>query len=341
MTVSYLQVKGQESNAMTAWRAAGLAALGASAIASFAAAAQAQTSYPDHTVRIIVPHPAGGSTDVVTRIVAERMQSIWGKPVILENVVGAAGMTATTQGAKAAPDGYTMTAIVGTTTTLLASLRSKIPYDPMKDFAPLVLFGTFPNVLVVRRELGVKTVQELIDLLRASPGKYTYASTGYGSSTHIAAEWFKLDTKTDMLHVPFTGSSAALPALLGGHVDMMFDVVATIWPQVRDGTLLALGVGSPQRIAFAPDVPAIAETLPGFDVSSWIGLALPAGTPADIVKRSSDVILQAMKDPAVIERMKSIGAVADAKNPQEFRAFMRADYDKWRRVIKANGISVD
>ena len=330
---------------MKAWRAAVRAALGAGAIALLVAAAQqhakAQTLYPERAVRIIVPHPAGGSTDVVTRIVAEKMQLIWGKPVILENVVGAAGMTATTQGAKAAPDGYTMTAIVGTTTTLLANLRSKIPYDPMKDFEPLVLFGTFPNVLVVRRGLGVKTMAELIDLLRSSPGKHTYASTGYGSSTHIAAEWFKLETKTDILHVPFTGSSAALPALLGGHVDMMFDVVATIWPQVRDGTLAALGVGSPQRLAFAPDVPAIGEILPGFDVSSWIGLALPAGTSGDAVKKSADVILEAMKDPAVIERMRIIGAVADVKGPQEFRAFMQADYDKWQRVIKANGIKID
>jgi tripartite-type tricarboxylate transporter receptor subunit TctC len=326
---------------MNVRRAAAFAVLGASTIAWFAAPAYAQTPYPDRTVRIIIPHPAGGSTDVVTRIVAEKMQSIWGKPVIIENIVGAAGMTATTQGAKALPDGYTMTAIVGTTTTLLASLRSKIPYDPMKDLEPLVLFGTFPNVLVVRRELGVTTVKELIELLRASPGKYTYASTGYGSSTHIAAEWFKLETKTDILHVPFTGSSAALPALLGGHVDLMFDVMATIWPQVQDGALRALGVGSPQRIALAPGVPAIAETLPGFDVSSWIGLAMPAGTPADIVKKSSDVILEAMKDPAVIERMKTIGAVANAQNPQEFRAFMRADHDKWQRVIKANGISIE
>ena len=313
----------------------------ASAIVSFPAPTQAQTTFPDRTVRIIVPHPAGGSTDVVTRIVAEKMQSIWGRPVVIENIVGAAGMTATAQGAKAAPDGYTMTAIVGTTTTLLASLKKRIPYDPIRDFEPLVLFGTFPNVLVVRPQLGVKTIAELIDLLRASPGKYAYASTGYGSSTHIAAEWFKHETKTDILHVPFTGSSAALPALLGGHVHLMFDVMATIWPQVQDGALLALGVGSPRRVALAPDVPAIAETLPGFDVSSWIGLALPAGTPADIVKRSSDGILEAMADQAVVERMRKIGAVANVLDPEQFRAFMKADHEKWQRVIKANGISVD
>jgi tripartite-type tricarboxylate transporter receptor subunit TctC len=269
------------------------------------------------------------------------MQSIWGKPVVLDNVVGAAGMLATSQGAKAAPDGYTMTTIVGTTTTLLASLRSKIPYDPMRDFEPLVLFGTFPNVLVVRPGLGVKTIQELIDLLRASPGKYTYASTGYGSSVHIAAEWFKLETKTDILHVPFTGSAAAMPALLGGHVDMMFDVVASLWPQVVDGNLIALGVGSRERLPFAPDLPTIAETLPGFDVSSWIGLALPAGTPAEVIESSSDTILEAMRDPTVIERMKAIGAIAEVLGPQAFRAFMRADYEKWQRVISANNIKIE
>ena len=298
---------------------------------------QAQTTFPDRTVRIIVPHPAGGSTDVVTRIVAEKLQSIWGKPVVIENIVGAAGMTATAQGAKAAPDGYTMTAIVGTTTTLLASLKKRIPYDPIRDFEPLVLFGTFPNVLVVRPQLGVKTIAELIDLLRASPGKYAYASTGYGSSTHIAAEWFKHDTKTDILHVPFTGSSAALPALLGGHVHLMFDVMATIWPQVQDGALLALGVGSPRRVALAPDVPAIAETLPGFDVSSWIGLALPAGTPADIVNKFAAEIPKFAATPASKDRAVKGGFVWVASTPAQFREQLIQDVKFWGDIAaKAN-----
>jgi tripartite-type tricarboxylate transporter receptor subunit TctC len=308
--------------------------------ACVAALARAQ-SYPDRTVRIISPYPAGGSVDAVSRIVAEKMQEIWGAPVIIEDVVGAAGMTGTRQGAKADPDGYTMTAIVSTTTTLLANVRSDVPYDPMKDFQPLVLFGTFPNILVVRPGLGVKTIPELITLLRASPGKYSYASTGYGATSHIAAEWFKLETKTDILHVPFTGSAAALPALLGDHVDMMFDVVATMWPQVESGKLVALGVGSLNRLPFAPDIPTIAETLPGFEVSSWIGVALPIGTPPEIMKKSSEIILEAMKDSGVIERMRALGAVADVKNPEEFRAFMNADYQKWRRVIKANNIKIN
>src|SRR5262249_17630743 len=203
-------------NAMNVRRTRLSSVIALGALACLAAEGRAQATYPDHAVKIIIPHPAGGSSDTVTRIVADKMQSILGKPVVLENVVGAAGMSATIQGAKATPDGYTMTAIVGTTTTLLASLRSKLPYDPMKDFEPLVLFGTFPNVLVVRPTLAVKTVPALIDLLRASPGKYTYASTGYGSSTHVAAEGFKFEKKTNNLAVPLTGRSVIVTAVLGG-----------------------------------------------------------------------------------------------------------------------------
>jgi|SRR6516165_3328799 len=315
--------------------------LAVTALGACLAAPACAQSFPDRALHIIVPYPAGGSVDAVSRIVAEKMQKIWGKPVIIEDVVGAAGMSGTRQGAKADPDGYTMTAIVSSTTTLLANVRSDIPYDPMKDFEPLALFGTFPNILVVRPGLGVKTVPELIKLLHASPGKYTYASTGYGATTHVAAEWFRLETETDILHVPFTGSAAALPALLGDHVDMMFDVVATMWPQIESGKLIALGVGSFNRLPFAPNVPTIAETLPGFEVSSWIGVALPTSTPPEIVKKSSEVILEAMEDPSVIEHMRALGAIAAVKNSEDFRAFMNADYEKWRRVIKANNIKIN
>jgi tripartite-type tricarboxylate transporter receptor subunit TctC len=303
--------------------------------------ADAQAEYPNRTVRIIVPHPPGGSTDVLVRIVAEKLQGHWGQPVVVESVVGAAGQIATTQGAKAAPDGYTMTAIVGTTTTLLAHLKSNLPFDPMKDFEPISIFAESPILLVVHPKLGVKTVRELIEVLKASPGKYNYASTGYGASTHIAAEWFKADTKTDIVHVPFTGSSAALPPLLGGHIELMFDVMATMWPQVQQGTLVALGVGSPERISLAPEVPAIAETVPGFDVSAWIGLAFPAGTPAEIVKKASDAVVQVMKAPEVAERMKIVGAIPTARDNAQSAAFMKADYAKWQRVIKVTGISLD
>jgi tripartite-type tricarboxylate transporter receptor subunit TctC len=303
-------------------------------------AQNAATSYPDRTIRVIVAFPPGGATDIIARLVAERLQNAWGKPVVVENISGATGMTGTAQGARAAPDGYTITSIVGTTTTLLANLKSNIPYDPMKDLEPLALVATFPNMLVVRPDTA-KDLKDLIAQVQASPGKYTYASSGYGSSIHIAAEWFKLMTHTDILHVPYTGSSPALPALLGKHVDMMFDVMPSVWPQVQEVSLRALGVGTLQRISLAPDVPAIAETLPGFDVASWEGFTVPAGTSPDIVKKISDEILAMMKDPALLEKMSRVGAVSNVKGPVEFRAFMQADYDKWKRVTTETGIKLD
>lgn len=309
-------------------------------VAGLAAPAHAQ-SYPNRAVRIIVPYPPGGSVDAVARIVGQKMQEIWGQPVIIEDAAGAAGMSGTRQGAKAEPDGYTMTAIVSTTTTLLANVRSDVPYDPMKDFEPLVLFGTFPNILVVRPGLGVKTIPELIALLRASPGKYTYASTGYGATSHIAAEWFKLETKTDMLHVPFTGSAAALPSLLGGHVDMMFDVVATMWPQVESGKLIALGVGSTTRLPFAPDVPAIAETLPGFTSVTWFAMAAPPKTPANVVDKINAGVNEALRDPDVQKRFADLTAEPVGGTPQATAAYMREEIERWGNVIKAANVKLE
>ncbi len=319
----------------------GLAALAAVVSLGVNALAQGAASFPDRTVRMIVAFPPGGATDIVARLVAEKLQAAWGKPVVVENLAGATGMTGTAQGVKAAPDGYTITSVVGTTTTLLASLRSKIPYDPLNDYEALALVTVFPNILVVRPGIEAKTVPELIDLLKKNPGKYTFASTGAGSSVHIAGEWFKLATKTDILHIPYTGSSPAIPAMVGGHVDMMFDTMPSVLPLTQQGQLRALGVGTLTRVAVAPDIPAIAETIPGFDVASWEGFVVPKGTPADIQKKIADTILEAMKDPAIAEKMNRVGAVPVVKGPDDFRAFMQADYDKWQRVTKETGIKLD
>ena len=319
----------------------GLAALAAVVSLGVNALAQGAASFPDRTVRMIVAFPPGGATDIVARLVAEKLQAAWGKPVVVENLAGATGMTGTAQGVKAAPDGYTITSVVGTTTTLLASLRSKILYDPLNDYEALALVTVFPNILVVRPGIEAKTVPELIDLLKKNPGKYTFASTGAGSSVHIAGEWFKLATKTDILHIPYTGSSPAIPAMVGGHVDMMFDTMPSVLPLTQQGQLRALGVGTLTRVAVAPDIPAIAETIPGFDVASWEGFVVPKGTPADIQKKIADTILEAMKDPAIAEKMNRVGAVPVVKGPDDFRAFMQADYDKWQRVTKETGIKLD
>ena len=302
-------------------------------------AAHAQTLFPEKTVRVVVPFPAGGATDILARLLAERLSSTWGKPVIIENVSGAAGATGTAQVAKAAPDGYTLLVATGTTTTLLPHLRADLPYQPLRDFQAVSLICSFPNVLVVRPAVPAHTVKELIEVVRTSPGKYSYASSGFGASPHLSAEWFKLITKTDILHVPFTGSAPALPALLGGHVDMMFDTMPSIWPSVLDGKLRALGVTTAERIPFVPDLPAISETLPEFDVTSWLGIMVPTGTPAEIRAKIAAPIQQFIAEPAVVQRFRELGAVAAKPNtPEDFNPALRKDFDKWGRVIKETGI---
>jgi tripartite-type tricarboxylate transporter receptor subunit TctC len=303
-------------------------------------AAQAQT-YPDRTVRLIIPFPAGGATDVIGRLVTDRLSSLWKQPVVVENVSGAAGAIGTAQGAKATPDGYTLTMGTGTTTTLLPHLRSNLTFDAMRDFEAVSLLCTFPNILVVRNEIPARNVQELIAYARANPGKLSYASSGYGASPHLAAEWFKLITRTDILHVPFTGSAPALPAMLGGHVDMMFDTMPSIWPQVQSGKLRALGVTTAERIPFIPDLPAIAETLPGYDVSSWLGILVPAGTPEKIKSKISTDLQQIVQDKIIAQKFQDLGAIAKGTTAAEFAAFMRRDYDKWGGVIRDTGIKLN
>jgi len=319
------------------------AALACCAVTLFGTKANAQPAgaYPEKTVRIIVPFPAGGATDIIARLVSERLSSVWNRPVVVENVSGAAGATGTAQGAKAAPDGYSLLTATGTTTTLLPHLRANLPYDPIRDFTAVSLLCTFANILVVRPEVPAQSVSELIALVRANPGKYTYASTGYGASPHLSAEWFKLITKTDILHVPFTGSAPALPALLGGHVDMMFDTMPSVWPLVQEGKLRALGVTTAARLPFLPDLPAIAETLPGYDVTSWLGIMVPTDTPADIRDKISTELVKFLREPAVVQRFKELTAVVASSTPDEFAAYLRRDYEKWRSVVKDTGIRLN
>ncbi len=311
------------------------------ALPLFATSARAQTPYPEKTVRIVVPFPAGGATDIIARLIAERLSSEWKRAVVVENISGAAGATGTAQAAKSAPDGYTLLMGTGTTTTLLPHLRRDLPYAPLRDLSAVTLICSFPNILVVRPAVAAKTVKELIDLLKANPGKYSYASSGFGASPHLSAEWFKLITKTDVLHVPFTGSAPALPALLGGHVDMMFDTMPSVWPLVQDGKLRALAVTTAERVPFAADLPSISETLPDYDVTSWLGIMVPAGTPAEIRRKIAEPLLQFVREPAVVQRLKELGAVAAKPNtPDEFSAAIKKDDDKWERVIRETGIKL-
>jgi tripartite-type tricarboxylate transporter receptor subunit TctC len=304
-------------------------------------AAQPASSYPEKTVRIVVPFPAGGATDILARLVAERLSNAFGRPVVVENISGAAGATGTAAGAKAAPDGHTLVMGTGTAITLLPHLRSDLPYDPLRDLAAVTLIASFPNLLVVRPGIPASDVKSLIDVLRASPGKFSYASSGFGASPHLSAEWFKRLTKTEILHVPYTGSGPALPALLGGHVDMMFDTLPSVLPLVQEGKLRAIAVTSAQRVPFLPDLPTIAETLPEFDVTSWLGIMMPAGTPADIRARIAAPLATFVREPATVKRLQELGAVAaSVDTPQAFDAWIRRDYEKWRRVVKETGIRI-
>jgi tripartite-type tricarboxylate transporter receptor subunit TctC len=321
-------------------RRAALAVLYA-AMLCIAGAAQATSTYPEKIVRIVVPFPAGGATDILARLVAERLSGAFGRPVVVENISGAAGAIGTAAAAKAAPDGYTLLMATGTTTTLLPHLRSDLPYVPLRDLAAVTLIASFPNLLVVRPGLPARDVKSLIDLLRASPGKFSYASTGFGASPHLSAEWFRRLTKTDILHVPYTGSGPALPSLLGGHVDMMFDTLPSVLPLVREGKLRPLAVTTAERVPFLPDLPAIAETLPEFDVTSWLGIMVPAGTPADIRARIAAPLTTFVREPAIVQRLQELGAVAATIDaPEAFDAWIRRDYEKWRRVVKETGIRI-
>jgi tripartite-type tricarboxylate transporter receptor subunit TctC len=292
-------------------------------------------------VRIIVPFPAGGATDIVARALAERMSATWKQPVIVENIAGATGAIGTAQAARAPRDGYTLIAGVGTTTAILKALKPNLAFDPINDFAPISLIASFPNVLVVRGDFPAGNVKELIDVVKANPGKFTYASSGYGGSLHLAAELFKLTTKTDIVHVPYTGSAPAITALLGGHVDLIFDTIPSIWPSVQSGKLKALGVASLQRTPTAPEIPAIAETLPGFDVGSWEGILAPAGTPAPVVAKIADEIKRVAAEPSFVQSLLKLGALATSNTPEEFARFINADYAKWQRVVKDAGIKTE
>jgi tripartite-type tricarboxylate transporter receptor subunit TctC len=303
--------------------------------------ARAQATYPEKTVRLIVPFPAGGATDILGRLIAERLSGALGKPVVVENMSGAAGATGTAAAAKAPPDGYTLLTGVATTTTLLPHLRRDLPYDPLRDFEAVTLIASFPNLLVVRPAVAATDVRQLIDLLRANPGKYSYASSGFGASPHLSAEWFKLLTKTDILHVPFTGSAPALTALLGGHVDLMFDTLPSVLPLASEGKLRPLGVTTAERVPFLPNIPAIAETLPDFDVTSWLGVVAPAGTPAEIRARISAPLKEFIREPMMVQRLRELGAVAAKPNtPEEFTAWIRRDYEKWGHLVRETGIKL-
>ena len=310
--------------------------------------ARAQSGgWPNKPVRIVVPFAAAGTTDILARALAPELARVFGQPFVVDNKPGAGGNVGAAEVAKSPPDGYTL--LMGTVGThgINQSLYPKLPYDPIKDFAPVTLVAGVPNVLVMNpakaAALKIETVQDLIRYAKANPGKLNMASSGNGTSIHLSGELFKSMTGTFLLHFPYRGSGPALLDLIGGTMDLMFDNLPSALPQIKAGKLIALAVTSGERSAALPDVPTIAEAGPvkGFEASSWFGLLAPAGTPAEIVNRVQQESAKALGAPALKERLLSQGAIPGGNTPAEFGRFIAAESKKWSAVVKSSGAKVD
>ena len=304
----------------------------------------AQGAWPSKPIRIVVPFPAGGPTDITARVVGQAISESLKTPVIVENKAGGHGFIGVGEAAKGPADGYTlMMASIGTM-AINPRLHEKIPYDANKDFAPVSLVVTVPIVVVVNQQaLPVKSMPEFVSYLKAHPGKVNFASAGNGGSSHLVPEYFKYRTGTFMTHIPYKGSGPAIGDVVAGQVQLMFDTLLTSTPFVKSGKLKMLGVTTAQRLPQYPDVPTVAEALQlkDFEASSWYALYAPAGTPADIVKRLSAEVDAALKQPAVAKRLTDLGAVPVGGPPEKLAAFQRVEQEKWGKVIQAAKIKPD
>ncbi|MBK9136775.1 MAG: tripartite tricarboxylate transporter substrate binding protein [Betaproteobacteria bacterium] len=311
--------------------------------------ARAQGAWPAKPVRIVVPFAAGGTTDILARAIAPELQKAFGQPFVVDNKPGAGGNNGAAEVSKAPNDGYHF--LMGTVGThaINVSIYPKMPYDHVKDFAPVTLVAGVPNVLVMNpasaQRLGVNSVADLVKALKANPGRLNMASSGNGTSIHLAGELFKTMTGTFMVHIPYRGSGPALIDLMGGNMDVMFDNLPSALPHIKSGKLKALAVTSAVRSSALPDLPTVAEAggaaLKGYEASSWFGLLAPAGTPADVINRVQAEVAKALAAPAIKERLVAQGAIPSGNSPAEFARMIDAETKKWAGVVKASGAKVD
>ena len=315
------------------------AVLAASAVLFGSAAAQ---TYPAKPVKLIVPFPPGGNTDIVGRLIAEKLSTSLGQQVYVENRGGAGGTIGAEAAAKSPNDGYTL--FFSTTGTLASapSMQPNLRYDPIKDFSPIGTLANAPVVVLVRDDLPAKNLAELIQLAKAKPGTLKFGSAGTGHFVHIAGEMFKSAAHVDMLHVPYKGVSQALVDMLGGRIDVMFDAPAQYEPHLRTGKVRALAVAAPKRLSRLPDVPTTAEAgLPGYVLASWFGLAAPAGTPVEIVNRINADVQKALAAPDVVETMAKLGLEPGGGTPRQYAEMIVDDLAQWRTAVKAAGIKLE
>lgn len=318
--------------------AAAMASALAGLLATGPAAAQ---DFPTRPVTLVVPFAAGGSTDLVGRLIAERMSAELGQPVVVENKGGAGGNLGAAQVAKADPDGYTI--LMGTVAThaLNPAIYKKMPYDPVKSFAPISLLAVVPNVLVVNPSFPAKTTEELIALLKKEPGKYSYASSGNGTPLHLSGELFKSMAGVDMQHIPYQGAGPALVDVLSGQVPIMFDNLPSSSAHIKSGKLRALGVTTADRASSFPDVPTIGEAVPGYETYTWNALFAPAGTPPEVIAKLNAAANKSLADPKVQARLADFSAKPVGSTPEQLGEHVNKELAKWAPIVKQSGAQID
>ena len=306
----------------------------------FSASPPASAAYPDRPVHWMIGFAAGGPVDIVARIMAQALSDRLGQQFIVENKAGSGGNIAAAAAINAAPDGYTLL-FVAPNNAISTSLYKKLPFDFLRDTAPVASIMQLTNMLVVSNAFPAKSVQEFIDYCKASPGKISYASSGNGTSVHMSAELFKAMTKCDMIHVPYRGSAIAFPDIISNKVQLIFDNLPSALEQSRGGNVRALGVTSPKRWPTVPDVPAIAETVPGFESVGFYGISAPKGTPPEVIEILNKAVGEAPKDPKVIARLTENGGIPRPMTPAEFGKLVADETEKWKKVVEFAGVSVD
>ena len=320
---------------------AAVTALSFTATSMMTTVAHAQ-DYPSKPIRLIVPYPAGGTTDILARLCAIQLGQRLKQTVVVENRAGASGAIGSAEVARAAPDGYTLLMATASSHGINSAVYKKLPYDAVKDFAPVTMVASTPNIIVVNPSVPAKDLKELIALAKSQPGKLNFGSTSLGGSPHMSAELLKMMARVDMVHVPYKGAAPMLSDLLGGQIQIGFDNLPSTINFVRTGKVRAIAVTTPQRWPGAPDIPTVAESgLPGYEVSGWFGLLAPAGTPKAILDTLQQTVAAAVKDPEVAKHMLELGAQPIANSPDVFAAQIKFEVEKWHKVVQATGVKVE
>ncbi|AMO21723.1 tripartite tricarboxylate transporter substrate binding protein [Ramlibacter solisilvae] len=303
------------------------------ALAAAGAPLLAQTAYPARPIRLVVPFPAGGATDIFARAVSQKLGEKLGGSVVVDNKPGAGGTIGSDIAAKAPADGYTLLLATSSTHAIAPSFGAKLPYDPVADFTPIAHVGNAPSIMVVPNSAPAKNVKEWIAYARANPGKLNYGSSGNGTIVHLTAEYFKAQSDLFIVHIPYRGTALAMPDLISGKLDLIFDSLPSALPHVKEGRVKALAITTRKRSALLPDLPAIAETVPDFESNTWFGLYGPKGMPADLVARIGNGVNQALQEADVKDRLARLGIEPVGGTPQQFAAMAEADRAKWKKII--------